>query len=485
MNFSSVLFIFCFLPAAVFMYFLMKPGFRNFLLLAASLIFYSWVEKEYVLIFLILMLVTYSFSYLIHRWHERSPKRAYIVLVIAVIAILAFLGFYKYINFLTSNVNLLFTFFKLSPVNWRQSHLPIGISFFTFQAISYLIDIYRKDAEFNPNPLYFFLYLSFFPKILSGPIDRFASISVSIENPDISFTNMAYGVKRFIIGLGKKLLIANTLAGSVDLIFSIPPENMQTSIAWMGTVLYTLQIYFDFSGYTDMAVGIGRMFGFKLMENFNYPYISTSIQDFWRRWHISLSKWFRDYLYFPLGGNRRGTVKTYFNLLTVFTLCGLWHGASWTFLIWGLYHGFFLVLERTQFGNILKKAWAPLQWAYAILVITVGWVFFRASSLSSATAILKAMVGFGGSGENIYSPAMYINSIIVLAIAAGVAGSAPVLPWISMQMKKILQQRSITDSTVLGYIIPYGQTVFILIILFLSIITAVSTTNNPFIYFNF
>src|SRR4051812_8670704 len=298
-------------------------------------------------------------------------------LAFAVTLNLVVLGIFKYANFFADNLNALLRAGRIEPVAVPRVLLPIGISFFTFHAISYVIDVSRRDATAQKSPVHAALYLLLFPQLIAGPIIRYRDIADQLARRVVSIDDFAYGVRRFVIGLGKKVLIANVVAGPADKIFAMPAHELSTAHAWLGIVCYTLQIYFDFSGYSDMAIGLGRMFGFRFPENFRWPYIADTVQEFWRRWHISLSTWFRDYLYVPLGGNRVPTATMYRNLVLVFFLCGLWHGASWNFVIWGLFHGTFLVVERLGLAAAVRRLWAPLRHAYLLLVVMVGWVFFR------------------------------------------------------------------------------------------------------------
>ena len=349
MVFSEPAFLFWFLPLLLGAYFLCPRAGRNALLLAASLIFYAWGEGGFVLVMLASIGMNYAFGLLIER--RVSTHKTCAALWLGIIANLLLLAAYKYTGFVSSNLCGLLRWWGVDTADPLPVHLPIGISFFTFQAMSYLVDVHRRQVPAQRNPLHVALYISMFPQLIAGPIVRYRDIARQIVDRAVTRQGFASGIRRFAIGLGKKVIIANSLAWPADQIFTIPNHELTTAVAWWGVTCYTLQIYFDFSGYSDMAVGLGRMFGFEFMENFNYPYIARSMTDFWRRWHISLSTWFRDYLYIPLGGNRRGRARTLVNLALVFFLCGLWHGASWTFAIWGLYHGLFLILERRGGGN--------------------------------------------------------------------------------------------------------------------------------------
>ena len=383
MVFSSLIFLWMFLPIVLGLYFLTKENYRNVLLLVASLFFYAWGEPVYVVIMLLSIGINCVCGLKIGVSDEKKRKKA---LVWGVVINLALLGVFKYSGFFMENVNAVFGL----DVEVKKLPLPIGISFYTFQSISYLVDIYRRVCEPQRSLVKMGLFISFFPQLIAGPILKYYDIAAQIDNRKVSFVLFNQGAVRFLQGLAKKVIIANIMAKTADEIFGLGLNDISTPMAWIGIVAYTFQIYFDFSGYSDMAIGLGKMFGFHINENFNYPYISTSIKDFWRRWHISLSTWFKEYLYIPLGGNREGKFKTYRNLMIVFFMTGLWHGASWNFVVWGLFHGVFLVVERIlQVEKFLR--FRLIQTAYALLVVMVGWVFFRAENLSSALGYLNRM----------------------------------------------------------------------------------------------
>jgi alginate O-acetyltransferase complex protein AlgI len=330
-------------------------------------------------------------------WVDGSgdPCKRKSAVALAVAFNIGLLAFFKYANFAVHSLNTVLGYAYLQPVSFPHIALPIGISFFTFHALSYVIDIYRRKSRAAKNPCDTALYIFLFPQLIAGPILRWSDIAPQLVQRALTREGFAEGVKRFVMGFAKKMIVANVVAAPADKIFALPANELTLPLAWFGAICYTLQIYFDFSGYSDMAIGLGKMFGFKFLENFNYPYISLSIREFWRRWHMSLSGWFRDYLYIPMGGNHVSTGRNYFNLLTVFFLCGLWHGASWTFVIWGLYHGIFLVAERTRFGKIMDSLWRPLRHGYTLLAVICGWVIFRADTFSQAADFFKFMSGLG------------------------------------------------------------------------------------------
>jgi alginate O-acetyltransferase complex protein AlgI len=360
--------------------------------------------------------------------------------------------------------------------------LPIGISFFTFHAISYVVDVYRRDATAQKSPVHAALYLLLFPQLIAGPIIRYRDIADQLARRVVSLDGFAYGIRRFVIGLAKKVLIANVVAGPADQIFAMPPGHLSAPYAWLGVLCYTLQIYFDFSGYSDMAVGLGRMFGFRFPENFRWPYISETVQEFWRRWHMSLSTWFRDYLYVPLGGNRVSPGRTYVNLVTVFFLCGLWHGASWTFVFWGLFHGTFLVLERLGLADRVKSLWAPLRHVYLLLVVMIGWVFFRAETLAGAVAFLKAMAGLGATTPAAYTLGWYLTPELGLALIAGAIGSMPVVSALARWRDEAVVA---TTRPALQSLLTATSVASLVALLVASVMQMAARTYNPFIYFRF
>ncbi|MCI5221361.1 MAG: MBOAT family protein [Candidatus Electrothrix sp. AR4] len=487
MVFSSTLFLFLFLPIVLLAYFIAGRKMRNIILLVASLLFYAWGETVYVLLMLCSILVNYSFGILIDRARQqgRSGKTS---LVCAVTINLLLLGFFKYANFVINNLNIMLQHLHIDPVNFQQVHLPIGISFFTFQAMSYVIDLYRGESKVQKNPVNIALYIALFPQLIAGPIVRYHDIAKQINSRKSTVEDLACGIRRFIIGLGKKVLIANVMGRTADYIFSLPPDKLPASLAWLGAVAYTLQIYFDFSGYSDMAIGLGRIFGFHFLENFNYPYLSSSIREFWRRWHISLSTWLRDYLYIPIGGSRGSKARTSFNLITVFFLCGLWHGASWTFAVWGLYHGLFLILERTEpISKLLQKLPWPVRYLYAMTIVIVGWVIFRAETLSQALAYLQAMCTPGRSPLYNSQIFLLINNEFTFTLIVGIIGAFPLLRAAS---EKIQAGRSTsTDEQSFdpmgGAVSATLQIAGLSFILLYSVAGIMGGSYNPFLYFRF
>ncbi|MDH5677351.1 MAG: MBOAT family protein [Nitrospinota bacterium] len=483
MVFSSTIFLFYFLPAVVAATFLSRSIiFQNLALLALSLFFYAWGESVYIYVILLCIGVNYIFSLMILMAGSRPTARK-AALALAICANLGVLLAFKYTDFFIVSFNAMAATFGAAPLPQQDVHLPLGISFFTFQAVSYVVDVYRGEAKVQKNPLNLALYISLFPQLIAGPIVRYRDIAERIVARRASLHGFSEGSERFIIGLGKKMIIANPLGYVSDTIFSMPATDLTFGLSWLGAICYTMQIYFDFSGYSDMAIGMGKMLGFRFPENFNYPYISRSIKEFWRRWHMTLSSWFRDYLYIPLGGNKKGPGRTYFNLFLVFFLCGLWHGASWTFVIWGLYHGFFLVLERVWPRVMDRVSASPIGHLYAMAVVVVGWVIFRADSLSFAMAMLKAMAGFG-AGEGLeHSLMFYLTPKIALLLPLGMLCATPF--WRSL---KTLHRHWPLESggalTVRATLLFGKYALLVFVLLFSASLMAVGS-HNPFIYFRF
>jgi len=392
MVFSSTFFLFAFLPAVIIFYFaqqfLFANKLRNAILLFFSYLFYLYGAAGFLLILILSTLADYVFGRLI----ERKIKYKRMWLCFSLLLNLGLLAYFKYANFFIGQLNSFLSGLKIAPVEWTAVILPIGISFFTFQKLSYIIDVYRRKSRALENVLDFALYIAMFPQLIAGPIVRFSQIRSQLNERRESWDNFFNGTMRFCWGLAKKVIVANSCGQITDVIFGLDPQLLDTKTAWLGAITYTLQIYFDFSAYSDMAIGLGMLFGFSFPENFNRPYSAVCITDFWRRWHITLSRWFRDYLYIPLGGNRRGTARTCFNTALVSVLCGLWHGANWTFLFWGIYHGLFLISERlTGVRDLSTEKHFVIRRLVTLIIVVVGWVIFRAESLSQAIGFLGAM----------------------------------------------------------------------------------------------
>jgi len=460
------------------LYFACPTRWKNHVLLAASLIFYAWGEKGFVVVMLVSIALNYTSAILIETYRERKLDRA--ILIASLVGNLGLLVGFKYANFLADNLNALLRLVGGTPVSLPPIHLPIGISFFTFHAISYVMDVYRKEVKADRDPAGIALYITLFSQLIAGPILRYHDVAGQIAKRMVGSDDFAAGVRRFIVGFGKKMLIANTLAVPADAIFGQAQGTLTCSVAWLGVICYALQLYFDFSGYSDMAIGLGRMFGFRFTENFNYPYVSQSVTEFWRRWHISLSTWFRDYLYIPLGGNRHGTARTYGNLVFVFFICGLWHGASWSFILWGLLHGALLVAERVL-GSWRGRVWSPVRHAYLILAVLIGWVFFRADTLTHAVAYLSAMFGIAPAAAAGATFASYWNAEIMLTIIIGAVASTPVFP----AVRAFATGHGWHGLPAFHTATALARVSFYLGTFSLSVLWLASGTHNPFIYFRF
>lgn len=481
MVFSSPVFLFLFLPLTLLCVLGVRKELRNLALLLASLVFYAWGEGEIVLFLGFSIIVNYLFG----QWLERTAdrKRAKWVAGLAIVFNLALLAVFKYANFAVENLNQVLAWFHQPALAWTPIRLPIGVSFFTFHSMSYVIDVYRRDTEATRSPVDFALYISLFPQLLAGPIIRYKDIAAQIIERTTRFEDFAYGVRRFIIGLSKKILIADILAAAADPIFTLPAGDLSTPLAWFAVACFVLQVYFDFSGYSDMAIGLGRMFGFRIRENFDYPYISQSLREFWRRWHISLSTWFRDYLYIPMGGNRASSARTYFNLFTVFVLCGLWHGANWNFLIFGLIQGGVMVVERLGWESLLRRAWRPLRHAYLLLILAVSFVFFRAPDLGSAAVFIRNMFSFVAQ-NNQHPLAMYVNLEVMFCLIAAAIASLPIAPALKKAASALMRRKTALSGR-LAEVLSWGSTAFLLGLFALSLLSMAGGTYNAFVYFRF
>jgi alginate O-acetyltransferase complex protein AlgI len=485
MVFSSPIFLFVFLPVVLLGCVFRSLRLRNLWLLTFSVIFYAWGEVAFVF----LMLGSTLVNYFLGQWVERetAPRRRQCAAGLAIAFNIGLLAFFKYANFAADNLNWILASVGAAPVRVASIRLPIGISFFTFHALSYVIDIYRRKWPSARNPGDLALYIFFFPQLIAGPILRWNAIAPQLAGRAQTAQRFAEGIRRFVEGLAKKVLIANVVAVPADEIFKLTANGQELSLAlaWLGAIGYTLQIYFDFSGYSDMAVGLGKMFGFQFMENFNYPYFSQSIREFWRRWHISLSSWFRDYLYIPLGGNLCSKTRHHLNLLIVFFLCGLWHGASWTFVLWGLYHGVFIVLEHTGFGRVLGRVARPLRHCYAILVVLAGWVLFRAPTFSGAIAFLANMMGITSGVVASRPLESLLTHQVACSMIAGVALSTPLWPGLKQWAGRILESFPQAVESVARATGALAHLLLILGLLLVSAAWLAGGTYNPFIYFRF
>lgn len=466
MLFSSISFIYVFLPAVCFLYLITRKELHNPILLIASIIFYAWGEPRYLAIMLVTIMVNYLGALLI----EKYPLKKKLTLTLTIAANLGFLIYFKYFNFILGNINALLH----TNIDFIKVVMPIGISFYTFQAMSYLIDVYRGECKAQKDIYKLALYICLFPQLIAGPIVKYHDVAEQIDSREVNFEKVDIGVKRFIIGLAKKMLLANTMGAIADKIFVQAPDTFTPLVAWIGSFAYSLQLFYDFSGYSDMAIGLGLIFGFRFMENFNYPYISKSITEFWRRWHISLSTWFRQYVYIPLGGNKISPNRTYINLAVVFFLTGLWHGASWNFIFWGLWNGFFIILEKmTGWHKETDKPFINfLKHIYTIFIFVLGWVMFRADNMHYAAIYLKNMFGLVKVHDIAYAINYYGDTVEVLTFIIALICATPVFS----KILEIKQERKILRSIV---------NIWLIILFILSTAAVAASTYNPFIYFRF
>ena len=466
MVFSSLEFIFVFLASVLAVYYLVPPKARNIVLLLFSLVFYGWGEPVYVFLMIATITVDYICGYIIGRDLDSKPKRAKVTLIVSIVINLALLGVFKYYDFFAGTLNSLLGRGVFPTLGLT---LPIGISFYTFQALSYVIDVYRRDARVQKNIAAFGTYVTLFPQLIAGPIVRYADVDDQLRERTHSLTLFASGCRTFICGLAKKILLANA-AGAMwnSLSAAAEPDALG---AWLAIVFYTFQIYFDFSGYSDMAIGLGKMFGFSFRENFYYPYVSESITEFWRRWHISLSTWFREYVYIPLGGNRRGVGRTYFNLFCVWLLTGLWHGASWNFVLWVLYYFALLVIEKTFLLRLLERAPKFLRHIYSMAAVIFGWLLFVIEDVSSIGAYLSRM--FGGTGVFATQITVYelVRNLVFLAILILASTPAPKKLWYKLYSKGTPWRIVQSGVCALAFV--------------LCIADLVASSYNPFLYFRF
>lgn len=467
MLFSSISFIYYFLPTVFLLYFAVPNKYKNLVLLICSLSFYFLGEPKYTVILVFSTVVDYVHSIVIDK--NRGKKAAKVALASSIVINLSILGFFKYSDFFLENINFIFsTNYKLLNLT-----LPIGISFFTFQTMSYTIDVYRNEAKIQKNPLELATYISLFPQLIAGPIVRYKTVAEEINSRKHTYDLFAYGVKRFVIGLGKKVLIANQL-GELHQI-AINSSSPSVLFYWMGAVAFSLQIYFDFSGYSDMAIGLGRIFGFHFLENFNYPYISKSISEFWTRWHMSLGTWFKDYLYIPLGGNKVSKYKWLRNIFIVWFLTGFWHGASWNFVLWGLYFGIIIASEKLFFKNILTKIPSAFRHFYVLFVIVISFVIFNNENLSGMFDYFRGMFGFldipSINTESLY----YLKSYSVVFIIS-IIGSTPLIRnfFASGYENKIINK-----------IMNVSEPIYLIIIMIITTGYLVDSSFNPFLYFRF
>lgn len=460
MLFSSFTFLFFFLPIVFLLYYACRNRiYRNSILLISSLLFYSWGEPIYVFLMITIILINFSLALVLDRFNHKK-------LLLSLIVLLNFgsLAFYKYTNFFIDNFNVLGG--SIQPLNIV---LPIGISFYTFQIMSYIIDVYRGKVKAQKNIINFACYVALFPQLIAGPIVRYIDIERELNERQESIDRVYIGLRRFIVGLGKKIIISNHVAIIANDIFNLTNSELTFTTAWLGAIAFSLQIYFDFSGYSDMAIGLGKMFGFDFLENFNYPYIASSITEFWNRWHISLSSWFKDYVYIPLGGNRKGVVRQIINLFVVWALTGLWHGAAWNFVLWGLYFFVILIVEKFILKKILDKMYG-INHLYTLILIIVGWVIFNSRDFAQISSFIGNMFSFQNIDLSIFETMNYLYLLPYLMI--GIIFSLPIVPVVQAKIKELIPLQVLIDLSTY-------------IILMLCIVYLVNETYNPFIYFRF
>ncbi len=466
MVFSSTIFLCVYLPLVLLGYYICPKKGRNLFLLIVSLVFYAWGEPKYVFLMMFSIVINFAFGLLMDK-HRRNEKRLKLMLVLSVVIDLGLLSVFKYTDFIITNVNAIFnTGFDLLNIA-----LPIGISFYTFQAMSYTIDVYRNDVRVQRNLIDFGMYITMFPQLIAGPIVRYSDVQDQLAERSVTSADFSEGIMRFVVGLGKKVLLANQMGAVWSGIYALGGD-VSALTAWTGAAAYTFQIYFDFSGYSDMAIGLGRMFGFKFPENFRYPYESVSITDFWRRWHITLSTWFKEYLYIPLGGNRRGLARQALNLLIVWALTGFWHGAGWNFVMWGLYYFLILFIEKLFLLKALDKLPKLLRHVYALLLIVIGWVIFASDDVSVLLPYLGSMFGANGAvgGMDVYTLATKAVLIVICCIAS------------TQLPKKLFLSCTGAMNEKAAFVL---KSVLTLALLALSMVFLIGDSYNPFLYFRF
>ena len=467
MVFSSLEFLFVFLPVTLLVYFCVPHKVRNLVLLLFSLFFYGWGEPVYVFLMIFTILIDYLGGWFVGKWRDEKPRAAKAALVVSILINLGMLGFFKYYDFFVSNLARIPCFSSLQPLGLT---LPIGISFYTFQSLSYVIDVYRRETDAQKNLLAFGTYVTLFPQLIAGPIVRYRDVDDQLTNRTESVALFASGVRTFLCGLAKKVLLANAAGQIFDSLKA--GEGVSAFGAWFGLLFYLFQIYFDFSGYSDMAVGLGKMFGFRFLENFDYPYIATSITDFWRRWHISLSTWFLEYVYIPLGGNRRGTLKTWRNLLIVWLCTGFWHGASWNYILWGLYYFVLLAIEKLFLYRALEKIPRFFRHAYTLLFVYFGWLLFTFEDGAAGIAYLCKM--FGANGTSLWQGSdlwLLLSNLVFLCIL--VIASTP-------YPKRLFWRLWEKSGAARAAAAAGGAALLILCVAYL-----VNSSYNPFLYFRF
>ena len=473
MVFSSIFFLFTFLPLSLLIYWMSPAKIKNFTLLAVSLFFYAWGEPVYVLLMIASILTNFVFGIFIESElikEKRAVRRA--LFISAVVFNILILGFFKYYGFLAENINALFN----ADIAYSELPRPIGISFYTFQVLSYVIDVYLGKVRLQRNPVSFALYVTMFPQLIAGPIVRYSDIESQLEQRNVSASKFGEGAQRFIQGLGKKVLIANSMGALWDITQAMDMTGISVFSAWLGIIAYTFQIYFDFSGYSDMAIGLGKMFGFEFMENFDHPYISRSVTEFWRRWHISLGTWFREYVYIPLGGNRCSRIRQIRNIMAVWMLTGLWHGASWNFVVWGIYYGCLLLIEKFFLKKLIDNAPAIISHVYCMLAVIIGWVLFASRDIESAAAYLGVMSGASGNVLVDNAFIYYLKSNAVMLVIS--------LLFSTGIFREIFEPEEISDK-IRTRVSHSAAVILHAFILFMSTAYRVTETYNPFLYFRF
>nr|MBP7908032.1 MBOAT family protein [Proteocatella sp.] len=462
-----------FLPLSLLLYWMSPAKMKNFTLLAVSLFFYAWGEPVYVLLMIASILTNFVFGIFIESElikEKRAVRRA--LFISAVVFNILILGFFKYYGFLAENINALFN----ADIAYSELPLPIGISFYTFQVLSYVIDVYLGKVRLQRNPVSFALYVTMFPQLIAGPIVRYSDIESQLEQRNVSASKFGEGAQRFIQGLGKKVLIANSMGALWDITQAMDMTGISVFSAWLGIIAYTFQIYFDFSGYSDMAIGLGKMFGFEFMENFDHPYISRSVTEFWRRWHISLGTWFREYVYIPLGGNRCSRIRQIRNIMAVWMLTGLWHGASWNFVVWGIYYGCLLLIEKMFLKKLIDNAPAIISHVYCMLAVIIGWVLFASRDIESAAAYLGVMSGASGNVLVDNAFIYYLKSNAVMLVIS--------LLFSTGIFREIFEPEEISDK-IRTRVSHSAAVILHAFILFMSTAYLVTETYNPFLYFRF
>lgn len=468
MVFSSIVFLFTFLPITLILYYISPRKMKNIVLLLISLIFYAWGEPVYVFLMMFTTVFDYLIGLLINKY-RRNKIKSKRIFIFAVLVNLGILGFFKYYGFVIENINSVFSL----NIGYNQLPLPIGISFYTFQTLSYVIDVYLDKVKVQKSLISFGLYVTMFPQLVAGPIVRYTDIDYQLKHRTHSMNKFGEGVDRFIQGLSKKVLIANNIGMIFTSIQQYDASEISVLTAWLAIAAYTLQLYFDFSGYSDMAIGLGKMLGFDFIENFNYPYISKSVTEFWRRWHISLGSWFREYVYIPLGGNRCSTIFQLRNLCIVWFLTGLWHGADWNFILWGLYYGLILIIEKFLLKDILERMPSFIQHIYTMVLVMIGWTFFGIESIQKSLEYIKVMFFLNGNKIIDSTFIYYLHTNLILLIILILCST----PIVNKVFKKIIQNGRMEGVT-LAVTVQF-------VLLFLSIAYLVNETYNPFLYFRF